>query len=83
MVGLTEKVAFQQSPKGGEVAIGLAGRRVVSAQGIVRREALRQEDVVKRIEEEEVRLERWGQGERIPLCADREESIGHLSKCCL
>ena len=33
MVGLTEKVAFQQSPKGGEVAIGLAGRRVVSREG--------------------------------------------------
>lgn len=62
MVGLTEKVPFEQSPKGDEVAIGLAGRKVVLAQGIVCREALRQEDVVRRSKEEEVRLERLAAG---------------------
>lgn len=60
-MGLAEKVAFEQSPKGDEGAFEIPGRRVVSAQGTVCTKALRQENVVRR-EWQEVRLRRWDEG---------------------
>ena len=51
MVGFIEKVAFEQSLKGGEGAICISGRRVASAEGTVCTVALRQEDVLGRREQ--------------------------------